>query len=81
MERRTFGHRISVPVIGQGTWNLERSAPPSPRCAAARSRQSGRIAHVEENAGAGSLTLTPEELLEIDRAFPLGRKPSSLPMI
>ncbi len=30
-------------------------------------------AHVEENAGAGALTLTEAEIADIDRAFPLGR--------
>lgn len=38
-------------------------------------------AHAEENAGAGKLRLTPEELERIDRAFPRGPKPRSLPMI
>ena len=37
--------------------------------------------HVAQNAAAGDLVLTREELEEIDRAFPLGRKPGSLPMI
>jgi diketogulonate reductase-like aldo/keto reductase len=39
-------------------------------------------AHAAENAGAGKLRrLTPEELDRIDRAFPRGPKPRSLPMI
>jgi diketogulonate reductase-like aldo/keto reductase len=37
--------------------------------------------HVTQNAGAGDLVLTPEELAREDRAFPVGRKPASLPMI
>ncbi len=37
--------------------------------------------HALENAAAGDLVLTPEELGQIDNAFPLGRKPRSLPMI
>lgn len=37
--------------------------------------------HVVQNAAAGDLILTGEELEQIDRAFPLGRKPSSLPML
>ncbi|MBL8908895.1 MAG: aldo/keto reductase [Rhizobiales bacterium] len=37
--------------------------------------------HVSQNAGAGDLVLTPEEVGRIDRAFPLGRRPSSLPML
>jgi len=40
-----------------------------------------REAHVAQNAGAGDLVLTPEELALVDRAFPLGRKPVSLPML
>ena len=31
------------------------------------------VPHVEENAGAGDLTLTEAEIADIDRAFPLGR--------
>jgi len=38
-------------------------------------------AHVIQNAAAGDLVLTPEDLTKIDRAFPLGRRPSSLPML
>ena len=37
--------------------------------------------HAEENAGAGKLRLTAEELERIDRAFPLGPKPRALPTI
>ncbi len=32
------------------------------------------LPHVEENAGAGDLTLTEAEIAAIDRAFPLGRR-------
>jgi diketogulonate reductase-like aldo/keto reductase len=38
-------------------------------------------AHVEENAGAGALQLTDEEIALIDAAFPLGPKPRRLPML
>ena len=38
-----------------------------------------KIAHVEENAAAADLDLAPEELDAIDRAFPRGEKPRSLP--
>ena len=37
--------------------------------------------HAADNAAAGSLLLDREELADIDRAFPLGREPSSLPML
>ena len=37
--------------------------------------------HVEDNAGAGELRLTPEEIARIEQAFPLGRRPRSLPTI
>jgi diketogulonate reductase-like aldo/keto reductase len=37
--------------------------------------------HVAENAGAGDLELTTAELDRIDQAFPLGPKPSELPML
>jgi diketogulonate reductase-like aldo/keto reductase len=37
--------------------------------------------HAEDNAGAGALRLTADELARIDRAFPLGARPSRLPML
>jgi diketogulonate reductase-like aldo/keto reductase len=43
--------------------------------------KAAREAHIAQNAGAGDLVLTPEELVEIDRAFPMGRRPHSLPML
>lgn len=41
--------------------------------------KASRSEHAVENAGAGKLRLTNEELARIDQAFPLGRRPSSLP--
>jgi diketogulonate reductase-like aldo/keto reductase len=38
-------------------------------------------AHVAQNAAAGDLVLTLEELAKLDQAFPLGRSPHSLPML
>lgn len=43
-----------------------------------KTAQSG---HVEENAGALRLKLTPADIAAIDAAFPRGRPPRSLPMI
>lgn len=43
--------------------------------------KAGRSVHVAENAGAGDLVLSTEEVALIDGAFPLGRRPRSLPMI
>jgi diketogulonate reductase-like aldo/keto reductase len=43
--------------------------------------KAGRIAHVEDNAGAMNLSLSEAEIARIDAAFPRGRKPASLPMI
>lgn len=43
--------------------------------------KAGRVAHVEDNAGALSLALSEAEIARIDAAFPRGRKPASLPMI
>ncbi|WP_306228002.1 aldo/keto reductase [Bosea beijingensis] len=43
--------------------------------------KAGRVAHVEDNAGALGLTLSAAEIARIDAAFPRGRKPASLPMI
>ncbi len=39
------------------------------------------LAHVEENAGAGGLVLTPADVASLDAAFPRGKKPASLPML
>jgi diketogulonate reductase-like aldo/keto reductase len=37
--------------------------------------------HVAENAGAGALRLTEDELTRIDAAFPLGPRPRTLPVL
>jgi diketogulonate reductase-like aldo/keto reductase len=37
--------------------------------------------HAAENAGAGDVTLTENDIGALDEAFPLGREPRSLPMI
>lgn len=37
--------------------------------------------HAVENAGAGDLTLSAEEIAAIDKTFPMGKPPRSLPMI
>ena len=37
--------------------------------------------HAADNAAAGTLTLTPDEIAAIDAAFPRGKKPRGLPMI
>jgi diketogulonate reductase-like aldo/keto reductase len=37
--------------------------------------------HAADNAGAGDLVLSPEELARLDEAFPLGTPPRSLPML
>ena len=39
------------------------------------------VEHVEENAAAGALHLSTEELRLLEAAFPLGGEPTSLPMI
>jgi diketogulonate reductase-like aldo/keto reductase len=38
-------------------------------------------AHVEENAGAGTLRLTDDDIARIDAAFPLGKRPRDLPTL
>ena len=43
--------------------------------------KAGSVAHVEENAAAGDLVLTPDEIARVEAAFPLGRKLRSLPML
>jgi diketogulonate reductase-like aldo/keto reductase len=43
--------------------------------------KSADLVHVEENAGAGDLRLSPEEIAQIDAAFPHGRRQESLPML
>jgi diketogulonate reductase-like aldo/keto reductase len=37
--------------------------------------------HAAENAGAGSVTLSDDEIAMLERAFPLGPEPDSLPML
>ncbi len=37
--------------------------------------------HAAENAGAGDVTLTESDIAALDKAFPLGREPRSLPML
>jgi diketogulonate reductase-like aldo/keto reductase len=39
------------------------------------------VAHVEDNAGALSLTLTADEIGRIDQAFPVGARRSGVPML
>jgi diketogulonate reductase-like aldo/keto reductase len=43
--------------------------------------KAARPHHAAENAGAGDLRLSPEEIERIDQAFPRGPKPPTLPMI
>jgi diketogulonate reductase-like aldo/keto reductase len=38
-------------------------------------------AHAQENAGAGDVQLTPAEIALIDKTFPRGPRPRSLPML
>ena len=42
--------------------------------------KASKVAHAEENAGAGDLELSAKEIEQIDKAFPLGRS-KSLPML
>jgi len=42
--------------------------------------KASKVAHAEENAGAGGLELTAKEIEKIEQAFPRGR-PKSLPML
>jgi len=37
--------------------------------------------HAADNAGAGDITLSDSDIAALDKAFPLGREPRSLPMI
>ena len=43
--------------------------------------QSTNTRHVAENAKASDLCLTGAEVAEIDKAFPLGRRPAVLPTL
>ena len=43
--------------------------------------KSSTLAHVEENAGAGALELTPEEIAAIDQAFPIKTRRGGLPTL
>jgi diketogulonate reductase-like aldo/keto reductase len=39
------------------------------------------LAHVRENAQAGNINLTPQQVIRLDQAFPRGPRPDYLPMI
>ena len=43
--------------------------------------KASKVEHTIENAGAGDLDLTQEEIARIDAAFPRGPRPRSLPML
>lgn len=43
--------------------------------------KAARVAHVEENAGGGSLMLTPADVARLETAFPRGPKGRGLPML
>lgn len=43
--------------------------------------KSSNIEHVRDNASAADVELTPEEIQQIEEAFPLGRRPRSLPTL
>jgi len=43
--------------------------------------KASRAGHAADNAAAGDLTLSDDDIARIDRAFPRGRRPGSLPMI
>ena len=64
MELRPFG-RTKRPVAVAGQGTIPKAS--SPR-------------HAEENAGAGNLRLADDEIGRIDRAFPRGAKPRTLPI-
>lgn len=40
-----------------------------------------KVAHARDNAAAGEVRLSPDELQRIDEAFPRGKPPSELPML
>jgi diketogulonate reductase-like aldo/keto reductase len=43
--------------------------------------KAGAVAHVEENAGALGISLTPEDLADLDRAFPPPTRARPLEML
>jgi diketogulonate reductase-like aldo/keto reductase len=43
--------------------------------------KASNLAHAEENANAGALHLSEDDLARIDAGFPLGSRPRSLPML
>jgi diketogulonate reductase-like aldo/keto reductase len=43
--------------------------------------KASQLAHVQENAAAARVTLTPDDLRRLEHAFPLGPRPDDLPMI
>ncbi len=66
-------HRASPRQVALAFLTRDRSLLAIPKAASAD--------HAADNAAAGALTLTPDEIAAIDAAFPRGRKPRGLPML
>lgn len=68
-----LSHRASPRQVALAFLTRQKSVFPIPKA--------GSPEHAEDNAAAGKLTLSDDEIARIDRAFPRGPKPRSLPML
>lgn len=68
-----LSHRASSRQVALAFLTRQKSVFPIPKA--------GSPEHAEDNAAAGKLTLSDDEIARIDRAFPRGPKPRSLPML
>ena len=66
-------HRASLRQVALAFLTRESSLFAIPKAASA--------SHAADNAAAGSLALTPDDIAAIDKAFPRGSRPRSLPML
>jgi diketogulonate reductase-like aldo/keto reductase len=66
-------HRASPRQVALAFLTRQKSVFPIPKA--------GSPEHAEDNAAAGRLKLSDDEIAKIDRAFPRGPKPRSLPML
>ena len=75
------GGRVLADIAAATTQRRGRSRSPSSRPRAFVIPKASTPEHAAENAGAGDLKLSENELARIDTAFPRGPKPAALPMI
>ncbi len=73
LQKIAEAHRATTRQVALGFLTRRRKVFAIPKASTA--------AHAADNAGAGGLTLTAEEIAALERAFPRGPEPNSLPML